>query len=144
MSESGPPPPRGPRAQVRPPDVSGLRRQILLAVRAAVDAELQALAAPAGEAVPSGAPPAEPDLRGLTQLDAVRLLALQSGGTLLSREAVRLFREAGLTRGTPSAVVYALLRHNAREFDREAAGRYRLASPAATAARLLRPKGAAF
>ena len=144
MSEDGPPDALAARAEPLPPDASAVRREILLAARAGSDAELKALDVAAAATGRARAPDGGLDLRGLTQLAALRILALRAGGRLVSRDAARYFRAGGLTRGSPSAVVHALLHHNDRAFVREEKGRYRLASPAASAALLLRPKWLPF
>lgn len=69
-------------------------------------------------------------LRGLTQVDALRQIAVWNGGIVRTRDARRLFVSAGLTKGKlknlPSHIYHILLA--SEEFERVAPGAFRLKS----------------
>jgi hypothetical protein len=66
------------------------------------------------------------ELRGMTQQNALRVIATYNGGILVVREARRLLIESGLAKGKHvSQSIYGLINRSGW-FERLAAGRYRL------------------
>lgn len=70
-----------------------------------------------------------PELKNRTHLDALRHIALRSGGSLKVTDAKRLMSEAGLIRNPKNALsmLYTIISRSG-EFERIAPGEYRLIS----------------
>jgi hypothetical protein len=69
-------------------------------------------------------------LHGVKQIDALRLIARENGGTIRTADAKRIFLEAGLAKGAPKHVaphIYHMLQA-ADDFERTAPGTFRMVS----------------
>ncbi len=68
------------------------------------------------------------ELQKMKQIDALRLIAVQNGGTIRTADAKRIFLEAGLAKGAPKNVaphIYHMLQA-AEDFERVAPGTFQI------------------